>query len=491
MNEFSEVSYKREYANLGGEERKLGPGAGIMFSTCGDWSRSLRCRNCGANPVEHCPELVPLREANMTEPEKKAIQLYRDLNWVDLPRKMVWKRGPRGRRVKDTKVIVADLLIKLSPAVVFNPLNALNDDGPAAVKSAVKSKKEEMIEKAEFDREEREVAREIATIRSWCGSRDINLTSKVRQIKKPRAREILLIEIMKKALDAFKTEAIEKRTANRAEVYDILWVVESMVLSSQETAKENKKDCTLVYDDFKNVKKLIKEAQDLRAGEKDLIEFQLTSMSDRLPPLSKFSFGFRLDAWQLRAMEFIKAGKSVVICAPTSSGKTVMSAYVAIGKSKRVAGIEEAKEGEQEEEDEDAPDGDEDGGDDIGDNPEDADEPAEIEDISPRLGIDPDTLRFDRLARLRFRLLNPDGSKRVLFVLPTEPLVWQVAAFFTKLLREEGDKNTRVALVTNMLTYYPERTFNIMPQIVVGTPLALESALTKPRGLIRDENWNR
>jgi energy-coupling factor transporter ATP-binding protein EcfA2 len=53
-------------------------------------------------------------------------------------------------------------------------------------------------------------------------------------------------------------------------------------------------------------------------------------MSDSLPPLSKFSFGFKLDPWQKRVLRWIDAGKSVVICAPTSSGKTVLSTYVAM-----------------------------------------------------------------------------------------------------------------------------------------------------------------
>jgi hypothetical protein len=84
--------------------------------------------------------------------------------------------------------------------------------------------------------------------------------------------------------------------------------------------------------------------------------------------------------------------------------------------------------------------------------------------------------RFDLLARRA-------ASPRVLFVVPTEPLVWQVAAFFTKLLRVEGDLKTKVAMITDQLTYNPSRVFAVQPPIVVGTPKALESALTKARGL--------
>jgi len=37
-----------------------------------------------------------------------------------------------------------------------------------------------------------------------------------------------------------------------------------------------------------------------------------------------------------------------------------------------------------------------------------------------------------------------EDAQRVLFVVPSEPLVWQVASYFSKLLREEGDVSTKV-----------------------------------------------
>jgi ATP-dependent RNA helicase DDX60 len=60
----------------------------------------------------------------------------------------------------------------------------------------------------------------------------------------------------------------------------------------------------------------------------DVIEFQLVKMANRLPPLSKFSFGRSLDPWQKRVLSFIDRKRSVIVCAPTSSGKTVLSSYV-------------------------------------------------------------------------------------------------------------------------------------------------------------------
>ena len=48
-----------------------------------------------------------------------------------------------------------------------------------------------------------------------------------------------------------------------------------------------------------------------------------------LSPLSQFgSKFFFLDQWQKDTLELIHAGRSVVVSAPTSSGKTVLGKYV-------------------------------------------------------------------------------------------------------------------------------------------------------------------
>merc|ERR1719181_1054380 len=133
-----------------------------------------------------------------------------------------------------------------------------------------------------------------------------------------------------------------------------------------------------------------------------LASFQLEEMYNRLPPLSPFLKSWRLDAWQKKVLRHIDAGKSAVVCAPTSSGKTVISTYTCV------------------------------------------------------------------------------ANDRVLFVVPTEPLVWQVAAMFEKLLAGAS----QVALATNQLAYRPSEDKS---RIVVGTPLALESSLVKIRGQVGDE----
>ena len=130
----------------------------------------------------------------------------------------------------------------------------------------------------------------------------------------------------------------------------------------------------------------------------DVFEFQMTVLSNRLPPLSKFQFGRSLDEWQKRVLGYIDQKRSVLVCAPTSAGKTVLSTYLTL------------------------------------------------------------------------------QAEKILFVVPSEPLVWQVGAMFAHVLGGE------VALVTNHLVYNPRKENPRDWRCVVGTPLALESALTKPRG---------
>lgn len=142
----------------------------------------------------------------------------------------------------------------------------------------------------------------------------------------------------------------------------------------------------------------VDEVMGLLGEIEDVIEFQLVKMANRLPPLSRFTFGRSLDAWQKRVLGLIDERRSVIVCAPTSSGKTILSSYV--------------------------------------------------------------TMRADK----------------ILFVVPTEPLVWQVAAMFYKVLGGE------VAVVTNQIVYNPKREDPRDWRVIVGTPLALESALSKPRG---------
>jgi superfamily II RNA helicase len=67
----------------------------------------------------------------------------------------------------------------------------------------------------------------------------------------------------------------------------------------------------------------------LKKIEADHIKDQLLE-NIKLSPLNKFpTKRTSLDEWQINALRLIDEGKSIVICAPTSSGKTVISQYVA------------------------------------------------------------------------------------------------------------------------------------------------------------------
>ena len=222
---------------------------------------------------------------------------------------------------------------------------------------------------------------------------------------------------------------------HKAEAYDVLWAIEKIPLferaeketlaakserdaekakksSKKEKEKASKKstplspEAALVYDHRKDLKK-VRSWRDNEDG--GIVPFQLEQMNDRLPPLSKYNRVFKLDEWQCRVLELVDMNKSAVVCAPTSSGKTVLSTYtvvkIAVGES---------------------------------------------------------------------------SAGGVLFVVPSEPLVWQVAAMFEKLMQGQ------VSFATDLLSYRPTAEHG-QSKIIVGTPTALESALSKVRGKVGAE----
>lgn len=57
---------------------------------------------------------------------------------------------------------------------------------------------------------------------------------------------------------------------------------------------------------------------------------QLEILGNRLPPLDFYNrSGFKLDDWQIQVLDYIREDRSVLVCAPTSSGKTILSTYFA------------------------------------------------------------------------------------------------------------------------------------------------------------------
>jgi ATP-dependent RNA helicase DDX60 len=145
----------------------------------------------------------------------------------------------------------------------------------------------------------------------------------------------------------------------------------------------------------------LKYARKLMSGKESLISFQLTEMPDRLPPLSRYNRQFKLEEWQCSVLAAIDDRQSAVVCAPTSSGKTLLSTYTC---------------------------------------------------------------------------KNAKGT--VLFVLPSEVLVWQVASTYYQFFKGN------VTFCTDQITFQ-EVTGDA--QIYIGTPKALELSISKVRGAAGDE----
>lgn len=240
-------------------------------------------------------------------------------------------------------------------------------------------------------------------------------------------------------------------SASEAEVLDILWALEEMeafkaaddLLTAEKDAKkdgkDDKKDAKKSKKDAKKDKKskkdkdekpvekvvltveattlknLYKDGGDARGQYKDslkyarklmkskdsLISFQLTDMPDRLPPLSRYNRKFKLEDWQCSILGAIDERRSAVVCAPTSSGKTLLSTYTC---------------------------------------------------------------------------KNAKGT--VLFVLPSEVLVWQVASTYYQFFKGN------VTVCTDQISF---QEVTGEAQVYIGTPKALERAISKVRGAAGEE----
>mmetsp|Transcript_13603 Transcript_13603/g.18673 ORF Transcript_13603/g.18673 Transcript_13603/m.18673 type:complete len:1255 (-) Transcript_13603:141-3905(-) len=240
--------------------------------------------------------------------------------------------------------------------------------------------------------------------------------------------------------------------ASEAEVLDILWALEEMAVFKSAEAeiakekavkkeakeaekaekksskkdskkeskkskkdKEAKKEKFVLSNDAQTLKSLLKEGGDsqgsykdtvkyarkLMSSKSDLISFQLTEMHDRLPPLSRYNRQFKLEDWQCAILGAIDERQSAVVCAPTSSGKTLLSTYTC----KRANGT-------------------------------------------------------------------------VLFVLPSEVLVWQIAATYYEFFKGN------VTICTDQIIF---QEITGGAQVYIGTPSALEIAITKARGCAGQE----
>mmetsp|Transcript_42854 Transcript_42854/g.68864 ORF Transcript_42854/g.68864 Transcript_42854/m.68864 type:complete len:1162 (-) Transcript_42854:18-3503(-) len=284
---------------------------------------------------------------------------------------------------------IARILVELAPSKVFDPrdifskrdkddVKLVEDEEEGAKKSSKTkkvSRKEQIIAANNIKKQKEAAARDAEKLRTLGNLANANI-----KLKTESGKLLLLLSILKRAV----------QENNVVDTLDTMWEIEDV--AKEIDPKEAKAA-------FKPYGEVIKAATEFRSGRThlgglNLVDFQLTSMSDRLPPLNLHSLSgkFKLDDWQLHVINLINQRKSVLITAPTSSGKTVLSTYVCT------------------------------------------------------------------------------SGARVLFVVPSEPLAWQVAAMLRAL-------KVDISIVVPTLNYVPPKF-----DVVVGTPSALESTLTKQIG---------
>ena len=240
--------------------------------------------------------------------------LRRDIGWAELPGRMVYNRKKRSAEFVST---VTQILLHLAPASAFNPCHIL-DQEEAAEKamiaeelkriaestdkvSAKKGKeKETKISKADQivadntrKMSDADFLGDVTRIRN---SKHCLMTL-LGQIRLPKTRLVLMVEILRKAFDANEKDV----------VFEALWAIEEVGIQKFDAPQPTNdrdifgvKDPSLVYDKFANVEKLLEKVRKLKSKEKDMVKLQLLEMSDSLPPLSKFTHGYKFDPWQRR-----------------------------------------------------------------------------------------------------------------------------------------------------------------------------------------------
>jgi hypothetical protein len=236
--------------------------------------------------------------------------------------------------------------------------------------------------------------------------------------------------------------SVDDRSA--IDILDCLWETESFlrqleVGEREKFIKSNRKTLERARELREDMKKLAKFCRLEGKKPSSLIAFQLTQMYDRLPPLSLVHRGkWQLDEWQKRVLTYIDEGRSVVVSAPTSSGKTVLSTYLATK-------------------------------------------------------TDVSRSKWKKTSSGKWRSEQPrDESGKpkkiqqgILFVTPTEPLAVQVAAMFSKLKSPTTHAPVfkGVGLAVPSRIFPPDRFSEKEVDIVVGTATALETILTSKRTL--------
>ena len=102
--------------------------------------------------------------------------------------------------------------------------------------------------------------------------------------------------------------------------------------------KKGAKNRSQIEKMFIEYKKIVNDTKNIYDKIENMTRYQLEEMPSFLPPLDYLNFynkEFILDDWQSNALELIDQKKSILLCAPTSSGKTLLTTYL-IKKTGRI-----------------------------------------------------------------------------------------------------------------------------------------------------------
>ena len=114
---------------------------------------------------------------------------------------------------------------------------------------------------------------------------------------------------------------------------DLQWMLENIKKDTTNTTNTdtlNTRYLTTFKSEYRDTLSLVKDWIKEQIPSSKSAIYQLTQMHDRMPPLTRFKKKFRLDEWQQRALCAVEDRRSLLICAPTSSGKTVITTYLSL-----------------------------------------------------------------------------------------------------------------------------------------------------------------
>lgn len=173
--------------------------------------------------------------------------------------------------------------------------------GKGKDKEKVKSKKTLIIEKNINDKLERNLKEDRTRIKSFAEENSLDF------------ERWLSYQLTDQGRNELKLTALRKTVKNKEKV-----TLLELALQLEESMFPLKQDQEFLG-------KVKKQINNLPTK-----ELQLELLGNRLPPLDFYNqISFRLDNWQIEVLEYIKNDISVLVTAPTSSGKTVLSTYFA------------------------------------------------------------------------------------------------------------------------------------------------------------------